>query len=94
MKIRLAQFNQNIGNATQVSAGGLPSGFRAFVRIVAVNACGQSAPTADVLVAEGTSGGGSDLQVTLGTITGRTGTRATDERPESWPEDKSTQQVR
>jgi hypothetical protein len=43
-------FNANVGNTTAVSASGLPPGFRAYVRIIAVNACGQSAPTADFLV--------------------------------------------
>lgn len=40
-------FNANVGPLTTVTASGLPPGFRAFVRIIAVNACGQSAPTAD-----------------------------------------------
>jgi hypothetical protein len=43
-------FNGNVGATTSVSAGGLPAGFRAFVRILAVNACGTSAPSADVLI--------------------------------------------
>jgi hypothetical protein len=43
-------FNANVGSATTVSASGLPPGFRAYVRIIAVNACGQSASTADFLV--------------------------------------------
>jgi hypothetical protein len=43
-------FNANVGSATTVSASGLPPGFRAYVRIIAVNACGQSAATADFLV--------------------------------------------
>jgi hypothetical protein len=32
-----------------LSASGLPAGFQAFVRVIAMNACGQSAPT-DFLV--------------------------------------------
>ena len=40
-------FNANIGGATSVSAP-VPAGFTAFVRVIAVNACGQSAPTADL----------------------------------------------
>ena len=44
-------FNANVGAATAVSAAGLPPGFRAFVRVIAVSACGQlSPPTPDVLV--------------------------------------------
>ena len=43
-------FNANVGSTTAVSASGLPAGFRAFVRVAAVNACGASLPTADVLV--------------------------------------------
>jgi hypothetical protein len=43
-------FNANVGNLTSISAGGLPAGFRAYVRVIAVNACGQSAPTADLLL--------------------------------------------
>ena len=43
-------FNGNVGATTSVSAGGLPAGFRAFVRVLAVNACGTSAPSADVLI--------------------------------------------
>jgi hypothetical protein len=42
-------FNDNVGNVTSVSASGLPSGFTAWVRIIAVNACGSSAPR-DVFV--------------------------------------------
>jgi YVTN family beta-propeller protein len=42
-------FNANIGNALSVSASGLPSGFTAWVRVFATNACGTSAPQ-DVLV--------------------------------------------
>lgn len=36
---------QNIGLNNQASATGLPAGFTAWVRVIAVNACGQSAPT-------------------------------------------------
>jgi hypothetical protein len=44
-------FNGNVGALTSVSAPGLPPGFRAFVRVIAVDACGQtSAPTPDVLI--------------------------------------------
>jgi predicted phage tail protein len=42
-------FNGNVGNVTTVSASGLPSGFTAWVRVIAVNACGSSAPQ-DVFV--------------------------------------------
>jgi hypothetical protein len=35
----------NLGLATVASAAGLPPGFTAWVRVRAVNACGQSAPT-------------------------------------------------
>jgi hypothetical protein len=34
----------NVGLTTAASASGLPPGFTAWVRVVAVNACGQSAP--------------------------------------------------
>lgn len=34
----------NVGATTVVSASGLPAGFTAWVRVTAVNACGQSAP--------------------------------------------------
>ncbi|HXG90061.1 MAG TPA: matrixin family metalloprotease [Vicinamibacterales bacterium] len=44
--------NANIGNSTAVSASGLPQGFRAFVRIIAVNSCGQSAPTSPDFVVQ------------------------------------------
>jgi len=43
-------FNGNVGATTSVSAGGLPAGFRAYVRVLAVSACGTSAPSADILV--------------------------------------------
>jgi hypothetical protein len=39
----------NVGAATRVSAP-VQAGFRAFVRVVAVNACGQSAASSEVLV--------------------------------------------
>jgi hypothetical protein len=42
-------FNGNVGNNTLVSAPVLP-GFRAFIRIQAVSACGASGPSADVLI--------------------------------------------
>ena len=35
----------NVGATTSVGASGLPPGFIAWVRVIAVNACGQSAPT-------------------------------------------------
>ena len=34
----------NVGPTTTVSAGGLPPGFSAWVRVIAVSACGQSPP--------------------------------------------------
>jgi hypothetical protein len=43
-------FNGNVGAATSVSASGLPAGFRAYVRVLAVSACGTSVPSADILV--------------------------------------------
>jgi hypothetical protein len=43
-------FDGNVGNATVVSASGLPAGFRAFVRVYAVSACGTSGPSAEVLI--------------------------------------------
>ena len=39
----------NVGLNNQLGASGLPVGFQAFVRVIAVNACGQSAPV-DFLV--------------------------------------------
>ncbi len=39
----------NIGASTAISASGLPAGFQAWVRVIAVNACGPSAP-ADRLI--------------------------------------------
>jgi hypothetical protein len=35
---------------TSVSASGLPAGFQAWVRVVAMNACGQAGPPTDFLV--------------------------------------------
>jgi hypothetical protein len=43
-------FNGNVGNVLSVSASGLPAGFRAFVRVLAVSACGNSGASAEVLV--------------------------------------------
>jgi hypothetical protein len=43
-------FNAGVGGATSVSAAGLPVGFRAYVRIIAINNCGQSVPSATVVV--------------------------------------------
>jgi hypothetical protein len=43
-------FNGNVGNTTVVSASGLPAGFRAYVRVHAVSACGTSGPSAEVLI--------------------------------------------
>jgi hypothetical protein len=43
-------FNGNVGNTTTIGATGLPPGFRAFVRVFAVNACGISAPAPEVVV--------------------------------------------
>ncbi len=40
----------NIGNVTYVSAGGLPPGFTAWVRVIAVNACNQQSVPRDYLV--------------------------------------------
>ena len=37
----------NIGNVLGVSASGLPPGFQAFVRVIAVNGCGQQGPPTD-----------------------------------------------
>ena len=39
----------NVGSNNQLGASGLPVGFQAFVRVIAVNACGQS-PAVDFLV--------------------------------------------
>lgn len=39
----------NVGLSNMLSGGGLPPGFQAYVRVIAVNGCGQSAPT-DFLV--------------------------------------------
>ena len=43
-------FNGNVGNVTSVSASGLPAGFRAFVRVHAVNACGTSGPSTEAVL--------------------------------------------
>jgi len=43
-------FNANVGNVTSVAAAGLPPGFRAFVRVYAVSACGPSGPSAEVIL--------------------------------------------
>jgi Matrixin len=40
----------NIGPTTSVGASGLPAGFQAFVRVIAVNACGQQSPPTDFLL--------------------------------------------
>lgn len=40
----------NIGNLTGVSASGVPAGFTAWVRVIAVNACGQQSAPTDFLV--------------------------------------------
>jgi hypothetical protein len=43
-------YDRSVGAATVVSANGLPSGFSAYVRVSAVNACGRSAPSALLLL--------------------------------------------
>ena len=43
-------FSDNVGNTTAISASGLPSGFHAFARVSAVNACGVSAASPQVEV--------------------------------------------
>jgi hypothetical protein len=43
-------FSGNVGNATTASASGLPSNFRAFVRVSAVNSCGVSAASPEVAI--------------------------------------------
>ena len=43
-------FNGNVGATTSVGASGLPAGFRAYVRVLAVSACGSGAPSADILI--------------------------------------------
>ena len=40
----------NLGTNTGASASGLPAGFTAWVRVFAVNACGQQSAAADFLV--------------------------------------------
>lgn len=47
-------FSGNVGNTTAVSASGLPSAFRAFVRVSAVNACGVSAASSEVEIGSAT----------------------------------------
>jgi predicted phage tail protein len=44
-------FNGNVGNATTVSASGLPSAFSAYVRVYAVNACGTSSASPEIAIA-------------------------------------------
>ena len=43
-------FNGSVGAATAVAAIGLPPGFRAYVRVIAFNACGASSATPDVFI--------------------------------------------
>jgi hypothetical protein len=43
-------FNGNVGSTLSVSASGLPAGFRAYVRVFAVNACGASRPSSEIVV--------------------------------------------
>lgn len=43
-------FNGNVGNTTQLTAGGIPAGFRAYVRVFAVNACGISGASTEALI--------------------------------------------
>jgi hypothetical protein len=43
-------FNGNVGNNTTITATGLPPGFRAFVRVFAVNTCGMSGPAPEVVL--------------------------------------------
>jgi hypothetical protein len=43
-------FSGDIGNRTAATATGLPAGFRAYVRVIAANACGLSIPTPDFLI--------------------------------------------
>jgi uncharacterized delta-60 repeat protein len=40
----------NVGVTTSLSVGGLPTGFQAWVRVAAVNACGQPGPSRDFLL--------------------------------------------
>ena len=40
----------NIGATTSVSASGLPAGFQAWIRVIAVNACGQPGAPTDFLL--------------------------------------------
>jgi len=41
-------FNADVGNVTSVAASGLPGGFRAFVRVVAVSGCGRSGASVEL----------------------------------------------
>ena len=43
-------FNNQVGNRTSLSASGLPAGFQAYIRLIATNACGSSAPTPTLFV--------------------------------------------
>lgn len=43
-------FDGNVGNTTLVTATGLPGGFRAYVRVHAVNACGSSGPSTEAVI--------------------------------------------
>lgn len=43
-------FDGNVGGVTSVSASGLPAGFRAFIRVYALSACGTSAPSTEILI--------------------------------------------
>jgi hypothetical protein len=43
-------FNGNIGATTVIGASGLPPGFRAYVRVLAVSSCGTSAPSTEILI--------------------------------------------
>jgi hypothetical protein len=43
-------FNGNVGATTSVRAGGLPAGFRAYVSVIAVSACGPGAPSTEILI--------------------------------------------
>jgi hypothetical protein len=40
----------NIGATTGASASGLPAGFQAWIRVIAVNACGQQGAPTDFLL--------------------------------------------
>ena len=43
-------YNNQVGNRTSLTASGLPAGFEAYVRVIATNACGSSAPTPTLFV--------------------------------------------